>query len=66
MNGKMVLSCLKVTQNSFDSSKQDVFTFTTKTFKYLRQFEKMNSGKILKQKRKLFHQRKYCIDNFLI
>ena len=66
MNDKMVLSCLKVTQNSFDSSKQDLFTFTTKTFKYFRQFEKMNSGKIVKQKWKLFHQRKYCIDNFLI
>ena len=29
---KMVLSCLKLKQNSFKSLKQSMFTFTTKTF----------------------------------
>ena len=32
MNDKMVLSCLKLKQNSFKSLKPDVFIFTTKTF----------------------------------
>ena len=32
MKGKMVLSCLKLKQNSFKPLKQSMFTFTTKTF----------------------------------
>ena len=32
MKEKMVLSCLKVQQNSFKPLKQSMFTFTTKTF----------------------------------
>ena len=32
MKDKMVLSCLEVKQNSFNPLKQNMFTFTTKTF----------------------------------
>ena len=32
MKDKMVLSCLKLKQNSFKPLKQSMFTFTTKTF----------------------------------
>ena len=40
MKDKMVLSCLKLKQNSFKPLKQSMFTFATKRFKCLRQFEK--------------------------
>ena len=32
MKDKMVLSCLKLKQNSFEPLKQSIFTFTAKTF----------------------------------
>ena len=32
MKDKMVLSCLKIKQNSFKTLKQGMFTFTTKAF----------------------------------
>ena len=54
MKGKMVLSCLKLKQNSFKPLKQSMFTLQQKRFKCFRQFEKMHSEKTVKQKRKLF------------
>ena len=57
MKDKMVLSCLKLKQNSFKPLKQSMFTFTKKRFKCFRQFERMRSEKTVKQKRKLFRQR---------
>ena len=33
MKDKMVLSCLKLKQNSFKPLKQSMFTFTTKAFR---------------------------------
>ena len=57
MKDKMVLSCLKLKQNSFKPLKQSMFTLQQKRFKCFRQFEKMHSEKTVKQKRKLFRQR---------
>ena len=49
MKDKMILSCLKLKQNSFNPLKQTMFTFTTKkSFKCVRQFEKMHSEKTVK------------------
>ena len=54
IKSEMVLSCLKLKQNSFKPLKQSMFTLQQKRFKCFRQFEKMHSEKTVKQKRKLF------------
>ena len=54
MKDKMVLRCSKLKQNSYKPLKQNMFTFTTKTFETA---WKMHSEKTVKQKRKLFRQR---------
>ena len=54
MKNEMVLSCLKLKQNSFKPLKQSMFTLQQKRFKCFRQFEKMHSEKTVKQKRKMF------------
>ena len=53
MKHKMVLSFLKLKQNSFKSLKVCLYS-QQKRFKCFRQFEKMHSEKTIQQKRKLF------------
>ena len=50
MKNKMVLSCLKLKNKKFKPPRQVCSYSQQKWFKCLRQFEKMNSGKIVKQK----------------
>ena len=54
MKDKMVLSCLKLKKNSFKPLKKACSLSQQKRLKCFRQFEKMHSGKTVKQKRKLF------------
>ena len=54
MRRKMVRSCLKLTQNSFNPLKNS----QQKCFKCLRQTKKMNSGKIVKQKEEIISTEK--------
>ena len=56
MKDKMVLSCLKLKQNSFKPLRQSIFTFTTKTFWMF----KTSSKKCIQK------NRKYRIDNFAV
>ena len=50
---KMVISCLKLKENSFKPLKHVSYS-QQKRCKWFRQFEKMHSEKTVKQKRKLF------------
>ena len=49
--------CSDERQNSFKPLKKACSLSQQKRFKCFRQFEKMHSGKTVKQKRKLFRQR---------
>ena len=51
MKDKMVLSCLKLKQNSFKPLKQSMLTFTTKTFQMFKTIRKNAYRKKSKVKR---------------
>ena len=58
MKDKMVLSCLKLKQNSLKHLKRPCSHSQQKRSKCLGQFEKMNSGKIVKQKEEIVSTKK--------